>query len=86
MTKQEEIDWGLRVLLDDMFDVEEDYYLAKASERIREFLDSKDIVIKVDNICYITATRNKDAFIETVAVESLIKGREDKVQCTIKLK
>ena len=51
MTKQEEIDWGLRNLIRELTNEDGTIFLYKASIKTREYLKSMGVVIKVDMEC-----------------------------------
>ena len=48
MTKQEEIDWGLRELIRKLTGEEGTVFLYDASKKIRNYLQDNDVVVKVD--------------------------------------
>ena len=69
MTKQEEIDWGIRSFLCDAFNCDEDHYLAVKSLELRQYLAREGVVIKVDGAISIVFNTEDPA--TYVAVEPL---------------
>ena len=50
-----------------------DTYLENETDKLFTYLHSQGVVIKKNNIKYVTAHRDGNAFITTVAVEPLVK-------------
>jgi len=74
MTKQGKIDWKLRSLLGELFGVDEDEYLYRASKEVREYLHSQGVRRMKDELPIIT----KKGWYHLV--EPLIEEEQDVLQ------
>ena len=72
VSKQEEIDWGLRTKLGELFGCDEDNYLYTASKELREWLASQGVVRRVDRELPIVKAKRE---LPKSAIDDMLKGK-----------